>query len=91
MRPTHSGPRPDAARPPSLASIVLTTLLLPVGLVAGVATGLWLWELLAALEPTDPAVLAVGALLLSLLYPRTRRALTTRLPTPQPTIRWQAS
>ncbi|WP_458261287.1 hypothetical protein [Haloparvum sp. AD34] len=70
---------------------MLTTLLLPVGLVAGVATGLWLWELLVALEPTDPIVLAVGALLLSLLYPRTRRALTTRLPTPRPTIRRQAS
>lgn len=91
MRPTHSGPRPDTARPPSLASIVLTILLLPVGLVAGVATGLWLWELLATLEPTDPVVLAVGALLLSLLYPRTRCTLTTRLSTPRPTTRWQAS
>lgn len=91
MRPTHTGPRPDAARPPSLASLVLTTLLLPVGLVAGVATGLWLWELLATLDPTDPAVLAFGALLASLLYPRTRRRLATRLPTPRLTGRRQAN
>lgn len=90
MRPTHTGPRPDAARPPSLASTVFATMLVPVGFVAGVAAGLWLWELLAALEPTDPVVLAFGALLLSLLSPRTRRLLTTRLPAPRSTARRQA-
>lgn len=91
MRPTHTGPRPDASRPPSLASTVLATILLPVGLLAGVATGLWLWGMLGTLAPTDPVVLAFGALLLSLLYPRTRRVLATRLSVPRPTIRWQAT